>query len=64
MQINSSTQSLVHRHEPNSSPAKAVRSALEDRSDLQDQPFGRLVSLFARNQALPPVQSSTATDGS
>jgi hypothetical protein len=58
MQINSSAQSAVHRHEPNLSPAKAARSALENRSDLEDQPFGRLVSLIARGKPLPPSQSS------
>lgn len=63
MQVNSPAQSAVHRHEPDQSPAKAARSALEDRQDLQDHPFGRLVSLIARGQPLPASQSSP-TDSS
>jgi len=63
MQVNSSSQSSVHRHEPNLSPAQAARKALEDRPDLTDDPFGHLVSLIARGQPLPSSQS-TNTDGS
>ena len=36
-------------------PAQAARDLLESRSDLANEPFGQLVSLFARGQDVPPA---------
>jgi hypothetical protein len=43
------------------SPARAARELLDTRSDLADQPFGRLVSAFARGQTVPPQAPSETT---
>jgi len=42
-------------------PAKAARDLLQTRSELADQPFGKLVELFARGQTIPPQASSETT---
>jgi hypothetical protein len=42
-------------------PTQAARAAIADRPDLANQPFGKLVSEFARGIPLPP---SSATDNS
>ena len=36
-------------------PAQAARDLLESRADLANEPFGKLVSLFARGQDIPPA---------
>ena len=45
--------------QPHTPPAKAARNLLETRSDLANQPFGKLVELFARGQAIPPQADAT-----
>jgi hypothetical protein len=47
--------------QPHTPPAKAARNLLETRSDLANQPFGKLVELFARGQPIPPQGSSETT---
>ena len=34
-------------------PAQAARDLLQSRTDLSSEPFGKLVSLFARGQDIP-----------
>jgi hypothetical protein len=50
------------------SPAKAARDLLQSRADLAGEPFGKLVSLFARGQDIPSAptdpNSAGATDPS
>jgi hypothetical protein len=53
MKINPVSASALHRPTPHEPPAKAARTALASRPDLADQPFGRLVSLFAKGEPLP-----------
>ena len=53
MKINPVSASALHRPEPHEPPAKAARAALATQPDLADQPFGRLVSLFAKGEPLP-----------
>jgi len=36
-------------------PAHAARDLLQSRTDLASEPFGQLVSLFARGQDIPPA---------
>jgi hypothetical protein len=47
-------------------PAKAARELLQSRPDLVSEPFGKLVSLFAQGQPVPPAptdsNSATTTD--
>jgi hypothetical protein len=46
-------------------PAKAARDLLATRTDLASEPFGQLVSLFARGQDIPPASiDSTSTAAS
>lgn len=40
-------------HQP---PAQAARAALADRPDLAGKPFGKIVSLIARQMDLPPAE--------
>ena len=61
MKINPVSASALHRAAPHEPPAKAARAALESRPDLADQPFGRLVSLFARGEPLPSVVPTEPT---
>jgi hypothetical protein len=42
-----------------SNPARAAREAIATNADLADQPFGKLVSLFARGLPVGDAQSST-----
>ena len=60
MKINSVPPPNSHRPETHEPPAKAARAALKDRPDLADQPFGRLVSLFARGEPLPAAKTQPA----
>jgi hypothetical protein len=39
----------------NQPPAQAARDLLQSRTDLSSEPFGKLVSLFARGQDIPPA---------
>jgi hypothetical protein len=36
-------------------PAQAARDLLQSRVDLASEPFGKLVSLFARGEQIPPA---------
>jgi hypothetical protein len=45
-QANVSTQA-------NASPAKSARALLETRPDLAEQPFGKLVEMFAKGETIP-----------
>lgn len=62
MQISSVAASVVNQQQSHQPPAQAARSALENRPDLQNQPFGHLVSLIARGQPLPALQGSASAD--
>ncbi len=61
MKINPVSASALHRPAPHEPPAKAARAALATRPDLADQPFGRLVSLFAQGEPLPSAAPSEPT---
>jgi hypothetical protein len=39
-------------------PAQAARDLLQSRTDLASEPFGQLVSLFARGQDVPPAPAN------
>jgi hypothetical protein len=43
-------------------PAQAARAALTDRPDLAGKPFGSLVSLFAKDLPLPPMENAGDVD--
>jgi hypothetical protein len=51
----------VSKHDQNPPPAQAARDLLQNRDDLAEQPFGKLVSLFARDLALPPAPTENAS---
>ena len=53
MKINAS---IPHTHH---SPAKAARDLLAARTDLATQPFGQLVSKFARGEQIAPATPAT-----
>jgi hypothetical protein len=60
-----STVSAAIANAPNKQPsAKAARAAIADQPELANQPFGKLVSDFAREIPLPsastPDNSTTA----
>jgi hypothetical protein len=60
----STPPNVVTNQDQNQPPAKAARALLQSRTDLTDEPFGKLVSLFARGQDIPPAssdQNATAT---
>ena len=44
-------------------PAQAARDLLQTRSDLTSEPFGKLVSLFARGQEIPPAPTDPNAAG-
>jgi hypothetical protein len=54
----------VSKHGQNPPPAQAARDLLQTRDDLGEQPFGKLVSLFARGQTVPPspTEQNTTVD--
>ena len=62
----------INPHEPSSmqplelrqSPAQAARVAIADRPDLAEQPFGQLVSLIARGEAIPAAPMPVVDDTS
>jgi hypothetical protein len=41
-------------------PARSAQTALIDRADLANKPFGSLVSLFAQGLPLPPFENASA----
>ena len=45
---------------PKQPPAQAARDAIAPQPDLGNQPFGRLVSLFARGLPIPTMFGDTA----
>jgi hypothetical protein len=49
--IPANTVTSQHHQQP---PAQAARDLLESRANLANEPFGELVSLFARGQDVPP----------
>jgi hypothetical protein len=46
------------------SPAQQARDLLPTGEDLTDQPFGKLVSMFARGEPIPPGSGDGITDDS
>jgi hypothetical protein len=55
----------VSSHTPRNSqpPAQAARDILGTRTDLADQPFGKLVSMIARGEPIPSTPSyNTSND--
>ena len=53
MKINSAAAAaLAHAHQ---SPAKMARDHLASGAELESQPFGQIVSKFARGEYPPPV---------
>ena len=51
----------VTNQDHNQPPAKAALALLATRTDMADEPFGKLVSLFARGQDIPSAPSDQNT---
>jgi hypothetical protein len=60
MHISSMPPAASHAHQ---SPAQQARDLLPTRDGLADQPFGKLVSMFARGEAIPS-QAGNGVSGS
>jgi hypothetical protein len=58
--ISSSAVTNQNQKQP---PAQAARDLLQTRSDLTSEPFGKLVSLFARGQDIPSAPTGSNTAG-
>ncbi len=59
MNINpTTTPASPHAHH---SPAKAARELLQSRPDLENEPFGQIVSKLARGEEIAPQSTSTDT---
>jgi hypothetical protein len=56
------TPPSLAQHGQQTNPAHAARTALVDRPDLADKPFGSLVSLFAKGLPLPPMENADDTN--
>ena len=54
--IPANTVTSQHHQQP---PAQAARDLLESRANLANEPFGKLVSLFARGWDIPPTPSDS-----
>jgi hypothetical protein len=59
--MNSIQPNAVTNQNQKQPPAQAARDLLQSRTDLADEPFGKLVSLFARGQPIPsaPINPNT-----
>jgi hypothetical protein len=62
MHISSMPSAANHAQQNRQSPAQEARNLLTTRDDLADQPFGKLVSMFARGEPIPSG-ASDAVDG-
>jgi hypothetical protein len=64
MPVTPALPNAVSKRDPNQPPAQAARDLLQTRDDLSEQPFGKLVSLFARGQTVPPspTEQNTTVD--
>ena len=60
MQVGSTQSHPVISPDNKQPPAQAARDLLNTRTDLADQPFGKLVSLFARKLDVPPPASNSS----
>jgi hypothetical protein len=61
MPVTPALPNAVSKRDPNQPPAQAARDLLQTRDDLSEQPFGKLVSLFARCQTVPPAPTEQNT---
>jgi hypothetical protein len=59
MHVHSVASGAISNSTDKQPPAQAARAALKDQPDLAIQPFGKLVSEFARNLG-PSVAGETA----
>jgi hypothetical protein len=60
MQIHPAVSAAVLNSTNKQPPAQAARAAVSGQPDLADQPFGKLVSDFARGIPLPAPASSVS----
>lgn len=58
MKVHPSLSAAVANQTTKLPPAQAARAALVDHPELGNQPFGKLVSAFARGMPLPPAPTS------
>ena len=61
--MNSIQPNAVTNQNQKQPPAQAARDLLPSRADLASEPFGKLVSLFARGQAIPPAPTRSKCCG-
>jgi hypothetical protein len=61
MHISSMPPAASHAHQ---SPAQQARDLLPTRDDLADQPFGKLVSMFAQGESIPSQAENGVSGGS
>jgi hypothetical protein len=61
--INAIQPNAVTNQNQKQPPAQAARDLLQSRTDLADEPFGKLVSLFARGQPIPSAPINPNTTG-
>jgi hypothetical protein len=61
MKIYPEASAAVTSSTPKQPPAQAARDAIASRPDLDNQPFGKLVSLFARDLPLPTMFGDATT---
>ena len=57
MKIHPAASQIASSAQNKQPPAQAARQILESRTDLSDQPFGKLVSQFAKGEEIPPPVS-------
>jgi hypothetical protein len=58
MKLHPQVSAAIANQTTKTPPAQAARAALADDVGLGNQPFGKLVSAFARGVQLPPSSSS------
>lgn len=61
MNIHSANSTLTAGTSNKQPPAQAARAAMADQAGLADQPFGKLVSDFARG--ITPLSAAAADNG-
>jgi len=62
MHIHSIGSGVIGNPTDKQSPAQAARAAISGQPDLADQPFGKLVSDFARGITPPTVSTPDSTE--